>query len=512
MSPNATAPGRLIVVSNRLPVVVSRSRGHWKIRPGSGGLVTALMPVLKDRGGIWVGWPGTAGAEPSLARVIDRDSRRAGYSFKPVMLSAAQVRGYYYGFSNEILWPLFHDLPGQCNFDPEYWDVYRQVNADFARETHSICQSEEDLVWVQDYHLTGVASELRALGNTNKLGFFLHIPFPPLDMYLKLPWRFQLLEALLDYDLLGFQTLRDRRNFLHCARTLFADSRVEGAGSLVRLNARDRRQQDRSRVVRVGSFPIGIDYREFDRRAASDSVDRIAAQYRSEFGTRQVILGIDRLDYTKGLPQKLRGYAHALEQYGDLRRKITLVQHVVPSREDVPEYQHLRLEVERLVSEINGKFTRPGWVPIHYFYGSLKSRELVAYYRIADIMLVTSLKDGMNLVAKEYCASQVEQNGVLILSEFAGASAQLQQGALLVNPHDVVGIAERIHKAFHMEGQERKTRMARLRRKVRRQDVFHWTDSYLRAFVERDLSDFPTVDDYVPDAQTDTHVLRTKLQ
>ncbi len=487
---------RLAVVSNRLAIVVEKgNNGEWVIKSGSGGLVTALGPVLRDRGGLWIGWLGSNLLESlddqALETLLAEGSRETGYSLKPVELTEEEIQKYYFGFSNEILWPLFHDLPSRCNFDPAYWEVYERVNEKFAGKIAENTGEEEDYVWVHDYQLILVADQLKKMGVNRHTGFFLHIPFPPLDGFIRLPWRFQILEAMLQYDLVGFQTVRDRRNFMDCVRMLIPDSKVIGHGQVARcLTPR--------REVLVGTFPISIDFRQFAEIAGTREVEDLAWIIHANLPDRQLILGVDRLDYTKGIPHRLHAFANALERYPDLRKHITLVQVVVPSREDVPEYEALKREIERLVGEINGRFTEVGWTPIHYIYRSLSRVELLAYYRTCEIALVTPLKDGMNLVAKEYCAASVENNGVLILSEFAGAAAQLQNGALLVNPYDIKGVADAIHEAFIMDLETRHTRMEKMRRSIQRNDIFHWVNAFLRAGIAKNLSQFPRQELFLP--------------
>jgi trehalose 6-phosphate synthase/phosphatase len=486
---------RLAVVSNRLAIVVEKgSAGEWVIKSGSGGLVTALGPVLRDRGGLWIGWLGSHLRESmddqTLEDLLAEGSRETGYSLKPVELTEEEIQKYYFGFSNEILWPLFHDLPSRCNFDPAYWEVYERVNEKFAGKIAENT-GEEDYVWVHDYQLILVADQLKKMGVNRHTGFFLHIPFPPLDGFIRLPWRFQILDAMLQYDLVGFQTVRDRRNFLDCVRMLIPDSKVIGHGQVARwLTPR--------REVLVGTFPISIDFRQFAEISGTREVEDLAWIIHANLPDRQLILGVDRLDYTKGIPHRLLAFANALERYPDLRKHITFVQVVVPSREGVPEYEALKREIERLVGEINGRFTEVGWTPIHYIYRSLSRVELLAYYRTCEIALVTPLKDGMNLVAKEYCASSIENNGVLILSEFAGAAAQLENGALLVNPYDIKGVADAIHDAFLMDPETRHARMEKMRRSIQRNDIFHWVNAFLRAGIAKNLSQFPKAEFFVP--------------
>jgi len=488
---------RLIVVSNRLPFVFSRSAdGRWETAPGSGGLVSALVPVLRNRGGTWIGWSGTACEGPDLEDAVAAAGRDAGYELKAVPLDAGDVDKFYHGFSNEVIWPLFHDLQSLCNFDPSYWQAYKKVNQTFARVVAAEADAH-DFIWVHDYHLMNVAAELRALGNRSRTAFFLHIPFPSPDIFFSLPWRLTLLQALLKYDLVGFQTNRDRRNFIQCARTLLGEVSVQGKGQVLTLNAG-------ARAVRVGSFPISIDYNTYMKQASAPQVAARAEELHRLLPRRKVILGIDRLDYTKGIPHRLLAFRNTLERYPELRERISLIQVVVPSRVDIPGYGELKTRIEHLVGQINGAYVRPGgWVPVWYVFGSLSRNDLLAYYRAADIALITPLKDGMNLVAKEYCACSIEEDCVLILSEFAGAASQLHRGALLVNPHDIEGVADTIRRAYHMDQSERRARMRRMRRSIREYDIFWWVDGFLRAAIAKDLAAFPVPAGYVEDSVSD---------
>ena len=488
---------RLIVVSNRLPYVFSRGEdGAWSAKPGSGGLVTALLPVLRDRGGVWIGWPGTSEADDEVDVAAERASETAGYQLKTVRLTEQEVANFYMGFANKIIWPLFHDLQSQCDFEPVYWRAYRDVNGKYAAAIAGSSGSQ-DFIWVHDYHLMNVGAELRALGIESRIGFFLHIPFPPVDLFVKLPWRMPLVHALLQYDVIGFQTLRDRRNFVQCLRVLLPDVRVRGQGQVLIA-------QHGKREVRIGAFPISIDYNAFLRQATRPEVAQLATQLHTQLPNRKLILGVDRLDYTKGIPQRLKSFRSALARYPELRERISLIQVVVPSRIDIAEYHDLKLEIEQLVGQINGEFVRPGgWVPIWYVYGTLTRTELLAYYRAADIALITPLKDGMNLVAKEYCACSIEEDCVLILSEFAGAALQLNRGAILVNPYDIDGIADAIKRAYTMSSEEREGRMRSMRRSVRSYDVFWWVDAFLRAAISRDLSAFPLPERRAPEVVAD---------
>jgi trehalose 6-phosphate synthase/phosphatase len=463
---------RLIVVSNRLPFALEPDEeGDWAITTSAGGLVSALEPVLRERGGTWIGWPGAAGEIPDGA--FAKATGDAGYKVVPVALSKAERDEFYYGYSNEVIWPLFHDLQNFCNFEPAFWQTYQAVNERYAEAIVRHCQPN-DFIWVHDYHLMYVAQALRERGLRADLTFFLHIPFPPYDIFAKLPHQQRLLRALLQFDLLGFQTRRDLRNFLQCVRQVVSDAKiVSGRGlELIHLDERE---------IRVGSFPIGIDFESFEKGAASEEVARRAGELRGGFPGCQLLLGLDRLDYSKGIPERLRALRDALERHEELRGCVVLIQVVVPSRIEIAKYHEFKQRIDRLVGDINGRFSTSSWLPVQYHFRRLDRDELLAHYRGCDIALVTPLKDGMNLVAKEYCASHIDESGALILSEFAGAAEQLKRGALLVNPYDIEQVADMILEGFRMNRRERSARMKRMRRVLSKENVFRWVDSFLAA-------------------------------
>jgi trehalose 6-phosphate synthase/phosphatase len=485
MVPGSGSRSKLVVVSNRLPYVFQRdASGKWKATPGSGGLVTALLPVLRDRGGTWIGWPGVAGPTRSLAPLLAGAGEEAGYRLQPVALDDDEVREFYFGFANEVVWPLFHDLPSLCNFDPDYWRTYQRVNRRFAKAAAAQA-GHADFIWVHDYHLMGMGAELRRLATGARTGFFLHIPFPSPDVFSKLPWRKPLLEGLLQFDLVGFQTQRDRRNFLACVEALLPHARVDARGDLATVATAEGK-------ARVGAFPISIDYNAFMRAAAAPAVAEKARELHALLPRRKLVLGIDRLDYSKGISLRLRAFETLMQKRPEMHGRLSLIQVVVPSRENIPEYNRMKTEIEQLVGRINGSLARPGgWVPVWYEYRSLTRTELLAYYRAADIALITPLKDGMNLVAKEYCACSIEEDCVLILSEFAGAAEQLGESALVVNPYDVEAVAEALRTAHSMSQAQRMARMRAMRRSIRRNDVYAWVDAFLQAAIARELRDFP---------------------
>ncbi len=462
--------GRMINVSNRLPVTIKKTAAGTRVEHSSGGLATAIESAWEDRSGVWTGWAGNSEDQP-VDELLAKASRRRPYRLQGIVLTEDEITKFYGGFANEIVWPLFHDMPTRCNFDPDYWEVYKRVNRKFASSAAQDAKSG-DCVWVHDYHLMLVAENLRQMNCQSRTGFFLHIPFPSPDIFEKLPWREPILNALLEYDVVGFQTDRDRANFMACLSHQLPNLRP------VSNNRRETIQIGERQVV-VGTFPIGIDYEEFSSRAARPEVKARAETVRQEFTENIVVLGVDRLDYTKGIPERLKAFRILLRDYPELRRQITLAQVVVPSREDLPKYRDLRRDIELMVSQINGEFTERGWVPVHYMHRNLGRDELLAYYRAADVALITPLRDGMNLVAKEFCAAQVDERGVLIISEFAGASHELRHGAILVNPNDLAAVGKAIHEAAVMPAEEKSTRMRLLRSLVKEHNVQRWAQSFL---------------------------------
>lgn len=468
---------RLLIISNRLPAVIAHDDGAWAMKPGTGGLVTALAPIMRKNHGVWIGWPG-CGEEAPLGRLLKEFREQEGYQLVPVPLREEDVEQYYRGFSNAAIWPLFHDLLGNCHFELANWQAYDAVNQKFAAVIAEHVRTD-DFIWVHDYQLMLVGSHLRDMDMQDPLAFFLHIPFPSPDLFRRLPWKTQIIRGLLAYDQIGFQTLRDRRNFVQTATMLVPEVEVASRHrhhTLLKFG---------DRIIKVGHYPISIDFEEFNDFAHSHEVEDAAWYLHENLRGRQLVLGIDRLDYTKGIPERFLAFERALEKYPELIKRISLLQVVIPSRTLVPDYANLKEQLDQLAGRINARFGQPEWVPIHYVFRCLERVQLLARYRTSEIALVTPLRDGMNLVAKEYCASSVENNGVLILSEFAGAADGLGKHALLVNPYDTDGTADAIYRAYTMDPEERRQRMMHLRAEIRRNDVHRW----LRRFVDASAED-----------------------
>lgn len=450
---------KLVVAAHRLPVSRDDDTGEWTTSPG--GLVAALTPVLRDRGGVWVGWNGSAGGSA-------RSFEAAGITNKPVVLDQEEIENHYDGFCNGTIWPLYHDAIRPLEFHRHWWRPHQAVNDRFARSvTHAA--GENGVVWVHDYQLQLVPEMVRSQSPGTRIGFFLHIPFPPVDIFERLPWRAQVLRGLLGSDYLGFQTKRAVLNFAAAAREI-----VGARGPASSLMYEGRR-------IRCEAVPITVDLEHARQVGRSAEAIETGVELRRDLGDPEhVILGVDRLDYTKGIDLRLRAFEVMLQRHPELAGKVSLVQIAVPSREDVGEYQTIRRRVEELVGRINGRFGRASWTPVQYQYRTIPFPELVGAYLAADVMLITPLRDGMNLVALEYVATRQDNTGVLILSEFAGAAERLGD-ALIINPYDLDGLARALHHAVVMESDEENRRMRRLRRAVGRWDVHSWARHNLEA-------------------------------
>ena len=464
-----TSTGRadLVIVANRLPVDrVTHPDGTLGWRRSPGGLVSALEPVMRANEGAWVGWPG-AGDDPDPEPFVED-----GLQLVPIHLSDEEVEEFYEGFSNGTLWPLYHDLVAKPEFHREWWDSYVRVNRRFAERVASLA-TEHATVWVQDYQLQLVPQMLRELRPDLRIGFYLHIPFPPPELFSQLPWRRQLLEGLLGADLIGFQLSGGAANFVRLVRQRVGHK-----------THRDLVYLPDGRSVKAAAFPISIDAAGFIELARSESVEERAQAIRDALGNpRKIFLGIDRLDYTKGIYARLRAFAELIAEGRLDVEDAVFVQVATPSRERVEQYRILRDDIDRLVGRINGDLGRIGRPAISYLHSSYPREEMAALYRAADIMVVTPYRDGMNLVAKEYVACRYDDEGALVLSEFAGAAHELRQ-AYLVNPYDINGMKSTLMEAFEADGKETTKRMRAMRKQVVDNDVAAWANSFLSELAE----------------------------
>lgn len=462
-----------VVVANRLPVDrVSDvedpdAEGAWRRSPG--GLVTALEPVMRKADGAWVGWPG----QPDLE--LD-PFEFDGTHLVPVMLTADDVENYYEGFSNDTIWPLYHDVIAAPRYRRLWWDSYVRVNRRFA-DAAIAAAAENAVVWVQDYQLQLVPRMLRDARPDLTIGYFHHIPFPAYGLYSQLPWRKQVLEGLLGADVIGFQRVADAGNF---ARAVRRQLRYETKASGIVVPDGD----GGTRTALAKAFPISIDADSYIELAQRDDIKARAAEIRESLGNpKKILLGVDRLDYTKGIRHRLKAFGELLEDGRFSVDDVTLVQVASPSRERVDAYVQLRDEIELTVGRVNGDYDTMGHTAIRYLHQAFPREEMVALYLAADVMLVTALRDGMNLVAKEYVASRVDNRGVLVLSEFAGAADELGS-AVHINPHDIDGLKDAIIRAIEMPSQEQGRRMRALRKKVREHDVEDWSQDFLDALAQ----------------------------
>ena len=456
------ADSPVVVVANRLPVdQVTDPDGTTRWQRSPGGLVTALEPFVAGRGGAWVGWSGSAGEAPE-------PFESGGMSLVPVPLSEEEVDRYYEGMSNASLWPLYHDVVEKPEYHRTWWDTYVQVNKRFTERAAEVA-AEGAIVWVHDYQLQLVPAMLRQQRPDLTIGFFLHIPFPPYELFTQLPWRSAIVEGLLGADLVGFQRPAAAANFVQLARRLHD---LPARGSTIEYDGR---------TVTARAFPISIDVEAFEELASRPDVVKRAEEIRAELGNpRKIILGVDRLDYTKGITVRLNAFQELLEDGVIEVPDTVMVQVATPSRERVEHYVHMRETIEQQVGHINGVFGTLGGPAVHYINQSVPREELAALYRAADVMLVTPYRDGMNLVAKEYVAARSDLAGTLVLSEFAGAAAELKQ-AFLVNPHDIAGVKNQLLRALRIEPPEAAKRMRAMRRHLARNDLEHWANSFFDA-------------------------------
>ncbi|OCB59591.1 trehalose-6-phosphate synthase [Mycobacterium vulneris] len=467
----ASGSSDFVVVANRLPIDMERlpdGSTTWKRSPG--GLVTALEPLLRKRRGAWIGWAGIpdGGEEP----IIEEDLQ-----LFPVELSAQDVADYYEGFSNATLWPLYHDLIVKPVYHRKWWDAYVDVNRRFAEAT-ARAAAPNATVWIQDYQLQLVPKMLRMLRPDLTIGFFLHIPFPPVELFMQMPWRSEIVEGLLGADLVGFHLAGGAQNFLVLARRLVGANTTRAS---IGVRSRFGEISYGFRTVKVGAFPISIDSADLDAKARNRAIRQRARQLRAELGNpRKILLGVDRLDYTKGIDVRLRAFSELLEEQRVKRDDTVLVQLATPSRERVESYKVMREDIERQVGHINGEFGEVGHPVVHYVHRPVPRDELIAFFVAADVMLVTPLRDGMNLVAKEYVACRSDLGGALVLSEFTGAAAELRQ-AYLINPHHLEGVKDAIEAALEQSPEEGRRRMRALRRQVLAHDVDRWARAFLAA-------------------------------
>jgi len=454
--------GKTIIISNRLPVKIEQENNELVYKASEGGLATGLNSVFKQGNNLWVGWPGLA-IEKSQEEEVH--SNLIKQHMKPVFLSTEEIEDFYEGFSNETLWPNFHYFNQYTVYKEELWLAYQRVNQKFA-EIVSEELKDDDTVWIHDYQLLLLPQLIRAISPNATIGFFLHIPFPSYESFRLLPWRRELLNGMLGADFLGFHTYDDMRHFLSSVNRLAGLGNSNGTIKV------------KNRLIKADALPMGIDYEKYAASAQDPETLAREARYRESIGTVKLILSIDRLDYSKGIPQRLRAFELFLSKYPDFKEKVSLFMVVVPSRDSVSKYKQLKEEIDLLVGRINGQFSKLNWTPIHYFYRSFPLPALSAFYRISDVALVSPMRDGMNLVCKEYVASRLDKKGVLILSEMAGASKELSD-AIIVNPNDIHQLVEAMHKALTMPEALQIESMTSMQKSLKRYNIHAWVKLFM---------------------------------
>jgi trehalose-phosphatase/alpha,alpha-trehalose-phosphate synthase [UDP-forming] len=455
---------KIIIIANRLPVKIERKNDEFCIERSEGGLATGLGSLETEAEKYWVGWPGVYAEDGADKQEITEKLHELNYH--PVFLSAEQIENYYEGYSNSTIWPLCHYFFSFIEYRAEYWEAYQQVNALFCDEALPLIESD-DIIWVQDYQLMLLPKMLRDKKPNANIGYFLHIPFPSYELFRVLPEREEVLEGLLGADLIGFHTHDYMRHFISAIyRVLDLNCNLD------EINLEDR-------IVHVDAFPMGINYEQYHDAPKLPEVKKKAEMLKQRLGDETFILSVDRLDYSKGILHRLNGFAQFLDHHPEYHEKVSLTMIVVPSRDSVEMYANLKTKIDQAIGEINGKYSMLGWTPIYYFYRSFTFEELMAMYDIAEIALVTPLRDGMNLVAKEYLASKREKPGVLILSEMAGAAIELQE-AITINPNDTDEIENAILQALTMPYKEKKERLRKMQKRISTQTVKKWANDFVK--------------------------------
>lgn len=467
---------KIYIASNRLPVSIQKENNELTLIPSVGGLATGLSSIYKDYGGLWIGWSGVASDDLADNEIRDIDEKLVSEQCVAIHLTKEEINLYYEGFSNNVVWPLFHYFTQYIEYNPLYWEAYMKVNQLFADKALQILE-DGDTIWIHDYQLLLMPEMIKRIKPGVTIGFFLHIPFPSYEVFRILPWRKELIKGMLGADLVGFHTYDYERHFFSTVMRLFGYD-----VSFNQINMENR-------IIMGDAFPMGIDYKKFQECAEKivrknnhekSELHQQLENYFHESPERKLILSIDRLDYTKGIPNRLRAFETFLMRYPQYQDKVTLILLVVPSRSEVEQYKLLKSEIDGLVGRINGQFGGVNYAPVWYFYRSLPFDNLVELYSTSDVALITPVRDGMNLVAKEYIACRINQTGVMIISEMAGVSKEMGE-AIVINPNNESEIAEAIHQALIMPTEEQRERMEFIQRRIRRYDVFKWATEFVKA-------------------------------
>jgi trehalose 6-phosphate synthase/phosphatase len=488
---NGKGNKRLIIVSNRLPVKAEIHDEIIHFEKSAGGLATGLNSLPTSYEKHWIGWPGIYTDNNKTEKELDLSL--GSYNFHPVFLGEDDMENYYEGYSNSTLWPLFHYFYVYTIHNDKYWQAYKKVNALFLEKVLEVA-TNKDILWIQDYHLMLLPMMVREHLPSIRIGFFLHIPFPSYELFRTLENREEILNGLLGSDLIGFHTFNYMRHFIS------ALARITG------IESDDNMFHYGNRTLSVDTFPMGINYDSFYKASRKPAVKRFTSSFRERYSDRKIILSVDRLDYSKGIPGRLEAFRLLLENHPEWTGRVSLLMILVPSRDNVDRYNDLKTSIDELTGNINGSFSQPGWIPIHYFYKGFSFNELTAFYNESDVALVTPLRDGMNLVAKEYVAAKAKNPGVLILSEMAGAAIELTD-AILVNPNNTGEIAAALNTALLMPEKEQKARLARMQKKLRKYDVVRWAGEFIDKLEKIHLRQRDIKRKYLSQCQADEIVL-----
>jgi len=476
---------RLLIISNRLPLNVEKRDGKLHFQPSLGGLATALGAFYKSRPSLWIGWPGIEQEKVEKGEEKEIEDKLAEERCYPVFLSGKDVDDFYFGFCNQTIWPLFHYFPQYVEYDPVLWQAYQRVNEIFADAIVGVAR-EDDIFWVQDYHFMLLPKLIRDRLPKATIGFFLHIPFPAYEVYRLLPWRREILEGLLGANLVGFHTHDYVWHFLNSTRNLLG-----GSSSMGWITTPGR-------VSKADVFPIGIGYEHYSTIARGPEVDAEVEKFREKLGDRKIIVSVDRLDYSKGIPNRLEAYGLFLEKHPEYREKVVFILVIGPSRIKVQRYAELKQQIEEMVGTINGKFGTIGWVPVEYLYSPIPYHALLGLYKMADVCPITPVRDGMNLVAKEYLATKIDGRGVLILSETTGAAREMGD-AIIINPNNIEEIAQAFADALTMPEKEQIERNRAMQERIKRYDISRWAKDFIDKLHETVKMEVGTVPEPMPD-------------
>ncbi len=480
---------RLLIISNRLPLNAERKDGKLQFQPSLGGLATALGAFYKSRPSLWIGWPGIEQEKLQKGEEKEIEDKLAEERCYPVFLSGKDVDDFYFGFCNQTIWPLFHYFPQFVEYDPNLWQAYQRVNEIFADAIVSVAR-EDDIFWVQDYHFMLLPRLIRDRLPKATIGFFLHIPFPSYEIYRLLPWSREIVEGLLGANLVGFHTHDYVWNFLDSTRNLLGYSNSMGW-----ITTTDH-------VSKADVFPIGIGYEHYSSIARSPEVDAEVKKFKEKLGDRKIIVSVDRLDYSKGIPNRLEAYGLFLEKHPEYREKVVFILVIGPSRIKVQRYAELKQQIEEMVGTINGKFGTIGWTPLEYLYSPIPYHTLLGLYKMADVCPITPLRDGMNLVAKEYLATKIDGKGVLILSETTGAARELGD-AIIINPNNIEEIAQALADALAMPEKEQIERNRAMQERIKLYDISRWAGDFINKLYETEKVELGTVPEPMPDKVKD---------